>query len=129
MPPPKPPGGSAQTVTPHIGELEAKRREAKFKIRVHGYITESSSGRHAGGRVRVIGIHHGHRRHLRVRNHNRGDNKMVVRERFEPGRWKLIARFSSRNKEKWVGRKTCRRFEMPHHVNRSHWVRLHSGRC
>jgi hypothetical protein len=129
MPAPKPPDNGAQKVTPRIGKLEARRREARFRIRVHGYITDSSNGKHARGRVRIIGIHHGHRRHLRVRDRNRRDNKMVVRRRFDPGRWRLEARFSSRNKEKWIGRKTCRRFEMPHHVNRHHWVRLPSGRC
>jgi hypothetical protein len=128
MPAPKPPDG-AQTVTPHIRKLEAKRREARFKVRVHGYITDSSTGKHARGRVRVIGIHHGHRRHLRVRNHDRRGNRMFVRQRFDTGRWKLVARFRSNNKQKWIGRKTCRTFEMPHHVRRHHWVKLRSGRC
>jgi hypothetical protein len=129
MPPPKPPGGGARKVRPRIRKLEAKRREARFRIRVHGYITDRSTGKHARGRVRVIGIHGGHRRHLRVRDRDRGDNRMFVRRRLAPGAWKLIARFSSRDTERWIGGRSCRRLRMPHHASRHHWVRLRSSRC
>ena len=104
-------------------EAQGQAPKAKLKIRIHGYITDASTGRHARGRVRLVGIRHGRRRHLRVRDRNRHDDKMFVRRRFEPGRWKLVARFSSRDEQKWIGRKTCRRFKMPHHASGHHWRR------
>ncbi len=132
MPPPVPPGGGSagpQTVTPRIARLEAKRRKAKLRIRVHGYVSDASSGKHARGRVRLVGVHHGHRLRLRVRDRDRHDDKMFVRRRFEPGRWKVVGRFSSRDKEKWIGGKTCRKFKMPRHASGHHWVRLRSRHC